>query len=397
MTARFTLRQLPLPAKLVVSAFLISVGVGYFSALVQLHMQHGSRDGNPLPTPDDVVEHFSGLKRYDPDAMPSVSKMEGLINGDRNSGFSKNNMAIAFFAKSSGYANEIKAGNQKDVDDKRDGERQALTAWLHLDAAERQKAFEANTFALPFELQGEKVTAEFVKDDGKVLEVQSLFEARCLKCHGEGGSNKPEMDTYAKFAPLTVAPKLDKVEAIGGEWVKSTKQSTLEGLTQSTHAHLLSFSMLFGLTGLILAFTSYHGLFRGLLGPVVLVAQLADISCWWLARLDYYGPLFAQSILATGGVVGLGLALQIVLSLFNMYGTKGKAVLVLLALGALTAFAALTVLVIEPTLAAEKAKKLAGPAANVAVAKPEKPAAARPAEVKPEVAPAVPMIPPAKE
>ena len=47
---RFTLRQLPLPAKLVLSTFLLAVGVGYTSAMVQLHMQHGDRDGKPLPT-----------------------------------------------------------------------------------------------------------------------------------------------------------------------------------------------------------------------------------------------------------------------------------------------------------------------------------------------------------
>ncbi len=375
MAARFTLRQLPLPAKLVVSAFLISVGVGYFSALVQLHMQHGSRDGNPLPTPDDVVEHFSGLKRHDPAAPPAVSKMEGLINGDPEGGFSKANMAIAFYAKSTGYDKEIKAGDKEEVDARRDGERKALTAWLSLPAASRKKAFEDNALTLPAELQGKPITAEYLKDDGKTVEVQTLFDARCLKCHGEGGSNKPEMHTYAKLEPLTIRPQLDLVDAVGGPWVRSTKQSTLEGLTQSTHAHLLSFSMLFALTGLTFAFTSYHGLFRGLLGPVVLVAQLADISCWWLARLEYYGPAFAQAILLTGGVVGLGLALQIVLSLFNMYGTKGKAVLLLLALAATTAFGTLVVTVIEPTLRAERLKKPAEPAAKAVAAKAEVPAA----------------------
>ena len=41
-----------------------------------------------------------------------------------------------------------------------------------------------------------------------------------------------------------------------------------------------------------------------------------------------------MAIIGTGGVVGIGLAVQIVLSLFNMYGPKGKAVVaVLLLLG----------------------------------------------------------------
>ena len=156
MAARFTLRHLPLPAKLVVSAFLISVGVGYFSALVQLHMQHGERDGNPLPTPENVIEHFSGVKKFD--GVQPVSKLEGLINGDPEGGFSKANMAIAFFAKSTGYDKEVKDRGEKNVRDERDGERKLLTAWLNLPADQRKAAFEANAMPLPTALAGQPLT-----------------------------------------------------------------------------------------------------------------------------------------------------------------------------------------------------------------------------------------------
>src|SRR5262249_2121110 len=73
--------------------------------------------------------------------------------------------------------------------------------------------------------------------------------------------------------------------------------------------------------------TSYPLSLRCVLGPLVLLAQVADVSCWWLARLDGPGPYFAMCIIGTGGVVGLGLITQIVLSTFNMYGAKGKLVL----------------------------------------------------------------------
>ena len=61
---------------------------------------------------------------------------------------------------------------------------------------------------------------------------------------------------------------------------------SIEKLTQSTHAHLLSFAVLYCLTGLIFAFTSYPALIRGIVAPLVLVAQLIDIACWWLARIQ---------------------------------------------------------------------------------------------------------------
>jgi len=57
-------------AALVIAAFLMSVGLGYASAMVQLHFQHAS-PGNPLPSADDVVRHFHG----DPDPKARVRRL----------------------------------------------------------------------------------------------------------------------------------------------------------------------------------------------------------------------------------------------------------------------------------------------------------------------------------
>jgi multisubunit Na+/H+ antiporter MnhG subunit len=58
-----------------------------------------------------------------------------------------------------------------------------------------------------------------------------------------------------------------------------------------------------------------------------------------LARLDNpYGALFAQSVSVTGGIVGLCLGLQIVLTLFSLFRTMGgKVVIVVLLLLAMLA------------------------------------------------------------
>jgi hypothetical protein len=142
-------------------------------------------------------------------------------------------------------------------------------------------------------------------------------------------------------------------------------------LAQTTHAHLLSFAVLFALTGLVIAFSSYPGWLRGVLAPAVLVAQVVDVGCWWLARLDGpTGELFAQTIMVTGGVVGTGLFLQIVLGLFDLFGGTGKVVLLLLFIGAGVGAAALKQQVIDPQIQAERREK----AAAVAPAAPEKPA-----------------------
>jgi len=125
---------------------------------------------------------------------------------------------------------------------------------------------------------------------------------------------------------------------------------SLPKLAQTTHVHLLAFSMLYGLTGLIFACTSYPGLVRLVLSPWPLVAQWADISCWWLARLD---PIYGKAIVVTGALVGAGLFLQIVLSLFDLFRARGRVILVALLLLALAGGLALKQRVIDPFIASE--------------------------------------------
>ncbi len=100
---------------------------------------------------------------------------------------------------------------------------------------------------------------------------------------------------------------------------KTSRQMSLESLTQTTHLHLLSFCMLWLLTGVIFAFSSYPRWLRCILAPGVLLAQVADVGCWWLARLPNVGPYFALTIIGTGTLVGVGLLLQITLGLSDMF------------------------------------------------------------------------------
>jgi hypothetical protein len=347
---RMTLRDLPLPAKLVLTVFLMSVGLGYFSALVQLHFKHGSLDGNPLPTPSDVVERFAGVKKPDLNGKPPVSKIESLITGSKETGWGKTNMTPAFFEKSgSNYGKECTERGKNVVDAERQGEINAFLSWIRSDNTIRKSTYESDAFPYSVPAAGNAITEEFFDKDKKTVPLKSLIESRCLRCHN--GEQKPELDDYSKLEPLITAPS---PEILPGGWVRSPKQLSVDGLTQSTHAHLLSFSVLFACTGLVFAFSSYPGWFRGIVGPIVLIAQVADISCWWLARIPGPGPYFAQAILITGGIVGAGLGLQILLSLFNLYGKAGKAILLILFVAAGLGFGVLYQQVLEPGLKAER-------------------------------------------
>ena len=343
---KVTLRELPLPVRLVLSLFLLSVGLGYFSALVQLHFQNASH-GEALPTPNDVVEIFSGVENW-PVQMPAppkpVSKMEKLImapEGLPHNG--SGTMAFAFFGTARKPVPPAKRPE-------REGEQLAIRAWIDAPDAERKAAYDGDAFPLPAALTDHPITKEY--KDGDNIKIQSLIQDRCGKCHGsEGLTGKIKLADYSDFADVLTLPTVGH----------TSRQMSLEHLTQTTHLHLLTFCVLWTVTGLIFAFSSYPRWFRCVLGPIVLVAQVADVGCWWLARLEGVGPYFALAIIGTGTVVGVGLALQIVLSLFNMYRAPGKIVLLLL-FGAAAAGVAL----LEPHVAAylnqEKAQTVTAPA-----------------------------------
>ncbi len=354
---RFTLRMLPLPAKLVISMFLISVGFGYFSAMVQLHNKHSDLDGNVLPTPDNVIERFSGLKLDD--GKRPVSKLEQIISGphDEKAPFDKSNMARAFFDKAKGYKKDVEKRGAEVVDSEHEWERQVMIAWITSQSKNREKSYkdtDDGKFLLPDSLKGKPVSEEFYDKESNTVPIRYLIQERCVKCHD--GVQEIDLSTYDKLEKML--PK-DAPELIAGKYIRSGKQQTAEGLTQTTHVHLLSFSVLYGLTGLIFAFTSLPGLIRRMVGPVVLIAQMVDISCWWLARMEYpNGPMFAQAIIATGAIVGMGLGTQIVVSLFDMFRWKGKFLMLIVGVSLAAALGVVYTKAIHPALEAEKAAKV---------------------------------------
>src|SRR5262245_40263233 len=56
---RTTLRDLPFAARATITVFLLAVGLGYFSALVQMHFKHAS-PGQMMPGIKEMIYKFSG-------------------------------------------------------------------------------------------------------------------------------------------------------------------------------------------------------------------------------------------------------------------------------------------------------------------------------------------------
>jgi hypothetical protein len=348
---RTTLRDLSFSSRLVLSAFLISVGVGYFSALVQLHFQHAAA-GEPLPGPKDAEHIYYGHAEN--------SQLERLLLADEHRPFNgTGSMASAFTSRGGLDGAARRRADEKKVDaavaeaevrKERDGERFALIAWIR--AGANEEAYNDDKFKLEGDLATQPVTEKFLeadddKKDVRYAKIKSILDQRCARCHKTSYSGSPSNYPLEKYSDVKV---YTAKEWIGG--------MSLTKLAQSTHVHLLGFSMLYGLTGLIFTFTSFPALIRFIIGPLALVAQIADVSCWWLARMD---PYFAKVIMITGGIVAVSLGVQIVGSLFDMFEKKGKAVIFVLIVAAGVGGFYVKQQVIDPHLAREKAMAVVKP------------------------------------
>ncbi len=350
----FVLRDLSLTARVVIAAFLVSVAVGYFSALVQLHFQAAS-PGELLPGALETKDMYHG--------RAVMSQLERLITTHESRAFNgSGSMRSAFTTRSTGWAGAIdkKARQAKlNPDRKRDlqeaekllraeryGEAAALVAWMRGGKGVKPMDKQAYEDGLPVPplLARHPITPKFVTEDNGVKKflIQEILAVRCVRCHSkdkEGPASEAPLDTYEEVVSY------GKVQTAGAGM-------SLRKLAQTTHVHLLGFAMLYGLTGFIFCFTSYPGWFKAVLAPLPLVVQVLEICIgWWGGRA--YEPL-ALAIPILGGFIALTLFLQIVCTLFNLFGKGGKVAVLVLLVAAAVGIAGLKVYIMDPYLEAER-------------------------------------------
>lgn len=127
-----------------------------------------------------------------------------------------------------------------------------------------------------------------------------ILSRRCLNCHSrnaqEGGGigQKYPLEYWDDVKGLAFSKRLDPVP--------------VEILIQSTHTHGLAMPLFALAVSLLFLATSWPRTLRHILVLITFAALLADLACWWLARLS--AP-FSYAILGAGGVFGAALGLQI--------------------------------------------------------------------------------------
>lgn len=141
--------------------------------------------------------------------------------------------------------------------------------------------------------------ADFVK-------VQPILTQACAECHSAAsGSGLPSLSSYTEVARYT--------EVDLGQSMKS--------LVRVSHIHLFGMSFLFMLTSLIFVFSDIPSSVRAILVAIPFLAIWLDIGSWWLTKHE---PIFAYIVIGGGVLMGLSLALQIGMSLYEIWFARRR-------------------------------------------------------------------------
>lgn len=131
--------------------------------------------------------------------------------------------------------------------------------------------------------------------------VKPILDRNCAACHSPAsGLPVPPLTSFeevSKFAQLDTGP-------------------TLNELARVSHVHLFGISFIFMLTGAIFALGETALRWRATILALPYVAIWADIGAWWITK---YEPVFAWVVVIGGAAIGLVLAAQIFIPLWEMW------------------------------------------------------------------------------
>ena len=137
--------------------------------------------------------------------------------------------------------------------------------------------------------------------------VQPILNERCVKCHSaKSGLDIPDFTSYE-----------------GVKQVANVDTGvSLHSLMKVSHIHLFGIGLVALGIGLIFRFALLPSWFQHTLTLLPFVAIFTDIAAWFLTKWD---PVYAYTIIIAGGLLGLSWALQILISLYQIWFLRCKA------------------------------------------------------------------------
>jgi hypothetical protein len=132
--------------------------------------------------------------------------------------------------------------------------------------------------------------------------VAPIFKNNCVSCHN------PQINR--SLPPLTSYDEIKKL-------VKTDTGEDIVSLARVSHIHLFGISLIFMVTGGIFALSETPIWLRVALVVIPYLTVIMDIGSWWLTK--YLDPTFAYVVLIGGAGMGLALAAQIFIPLWEMW------------------------------------------------------------------------------
>ena len=142
--------------------------------------------------------------------------------------------------------------------------------------------------------------------EAEFANVQPIINKSCTSCHSpESGLPLPALTTYAEVSKYAAA----------------SEGKSFKSLVRVSHIHLFGMSFIFMFTSFIFAFSETTSrVFRSILIAIPFLAIWLDIGSWWFTKFE---PVFAYTVIVGGALMGLSLATQIGLSLYEMWVRHG--------------------------------------------------------------------------
>lgn len=131
--------------------------------------------------------------------------------------------------------------------------------------------------------------------------IRPILTQRCIGCHSPASGMKvPDLTNY------------DGVSKVANV---DTGQSFFT-LVKLSHIHLFGIGLILFGVGYIFCLAVLPGWLKTSLILIPFIAIFADIAAWFLTKWD---PLYAWTVLIAGGMMGVALAAQILISLYQLW------------------------------------------------------------------------------
>jgi hypothetical protein len=273
------LSRLTLPGKLLATLFLLIVGPGYLAGTANIMFQHEDADGEPGLTLNDLRRTFHGMeKTVTPEAIVTVNST--MLEQVRPDGDMREYLEL-------------------------EGEPsiRGLMTWLEAGAKEENFA-----------------TAGLAQEGDP--SAKDILATCCQECHHADGGEMEDIPFAANAeSEIDYAMVLETAEPEFERHEQETQTLVLKPtpekkLVHITHAHVLSIPVFTMIVGSLFLLTGFGSGIKLLLAPLPMLAVMADIGSWWLAR---YSEPFIYVIAASGAVFGIAYALQILCILGSMW------------------------------------------------------------------------------